>query len=120
MTNSKPVLAVMMLAASLPISSAEAAQSGNYNGIDTGSSSCGSWTAWRREGRALLPQQWILGFLSGVGYVGVDDQNPLNGVDVRDAEAAAFPRRISAALTPLSQPVEFGRGAGEEGESHSR
>jgi hypothetical protein len=63
---------------------AEAAQPGKYNLLGTGNSSCGSWTAWRRERRpeAWFAEQWILGFLSGVGYVrGVYGRNPLNGVD---------------------------------------
>jgi hypothetical protein len=64
------------------ISSAEAAQPGNYDLIGSGTNSCGTWTAYRRERQASLFEQWILGFLSGVGYqgtgVGVD---PLNGVD---------------------------------------
>jgi hypothetical protein len=79
--NSKPVLAVAILAAALLISSAEAAQPGKYNLIGSGTISCGTWTASRREGRALLPEQWILGFLSGIGYESEGGDNPLNGVD---------------------------------------
>jgi hypothetical protein len=72
-----------MSIAALLISSAEAAQPGNYNAIGSGAAiSCGSWTALRRQGQASLPEQWILGFLSGVGYEGVaGGENPLNGVD---------------------------------------
>jgi hypothetical protein len=42
--------------------------------------SCGTWTADRRQrsGGALQDEQWVLGFLSGVGYEGYD---PLNGMD---------------------------------------
>ena len=61
-----------------------------------------------RDGHLTVPLAERDSFLFAAG----------NGYDeaaVRDAEAAAFPRRISAALTSLSQPVEFGRGAGEEG-----
>jgi hypothetical protein len=32
---------------------------------------------------AALPQQWILGFLSGVGYRGEGVVDPLNGVDAQ-------------------------------------
>jgi hypothetical protein len=80
--NSRPVLAMAILAVAALISSAEAVQPGNYNLLGTGTISCGSWTALRRERQASLPEQWILGFLSGVGYEGLDrGDNPLNGVD---------------------------------------
>jgi hypothetical protein len=46
-----------------------------------GSLTCGTWTAWRRDGLALGPQQWVLGFLSGIGVMGESDLNPLNDVD---------------------------------------
>jgi hypothetical protein len=75
------LLACPFLTAALLISSAEAAQPGTYNLLGLGTISCGTWTAWRREGRASLPEQWILGFLSGVGYEGGGGDNPLNGVD---------------------------------------
>jgi hypothetical protein len=79
----KPVLAMAILAAALLTSSAEAAQPGNYNLIGTGTISCGAWTAARREKQAWLAEQWVLGFLSGVGYASgtLTGQNPLNGVD---------------------------------------
>jgi hypothetical protein len=72
---------VLALTASLLISSAEAAQPGSYNMLGVGTISCGAWTASRREGRASLSEQWILGFLSGVGYEAGGGDNPLNGVD---------------------------------------
>jgi hypothetical protein len=75
------LLACAFLTAALLISSAEAAQPGNYNLLGSGTISCGTWTVWRRVGRASLPEQWILGFLSGVGYEGGGGDNPLNGVD---------------------------------------
>jgi hypothetical protein len=46
--------------------------------------SCGAWSAERRENKARswMAEQWVMGFLSGIGYSsyrsGVD---PLNGVD---------------------------------------
>jgi hypothetical protein len=72
---------VAILTAALLISSAEAAQLGNYNLLGSGTISCGTWTALRRQGQASLPEQWILGFLSGVGYEGGGRDNPLSGVD---------------------------------------
>jgi len=45
-------------------------------------SSCGTWIAMRRDRRALGGEQWVLGFLSGVGFLGVaDGWNLLKGVD---------------------------------------
>jgi hypothetical protein len=79
--NSALVLAVAMLAPALLISSAEAAQPGEYRAIGVGNISCGSWTALRRQGQASLPEQWILGFLSGIGYDSTGRDDPLNGVD---------------------------------------
>jgi hypothetical protein len=79
-----------ILAAALLISSA--AEAADFSFIGTGHSSCGSWTASRRTGQASLPEQWILGFLSGVGDVsasnanavgGVTERDPLNGVDAQ-------------------------------------
>jgi hypothetical protein len=72
---------VAILTTALLISSAEAAQPGYYNLVGMGTISCGTWTALRRQGRAQLPEQWILGFLSGVGYESGGRSNPLNGVD---------------------------------------
>jgi len=62
-------------------STAEAAPPASYQAdvIGSGTISCGTWTAWRRSGQAAHAEQWILGFLSGIGYEGVGD--PLNGVD---------------------------------------
>jgi hypothetical protein len=72
-----------ILAAALLISVAEAAAQPGAHILGTGTASCGSWTALRREGQASLPEQWILGFLSGVGYARVVEygQDPLNGID---------------------------------------
>ena len=78
-----------ILAVALLISSAaEAAQPGKYNLLGTGTVSCGSWTAWRQHDErgvrveALLAEQWVLGFLSGIGYArAFYGENPLNGLD---------------------------------------
>jgi hypothetical protein len=52
-----------------------------YHQIGQGNSSCGSWTAWRRDGLSVAPGQWVLGFLSGVGFDSGGDDNPLQGMD---------------------------------------
>ena len=52
--------------------------------IGNGTGSCGAWTADRRRPMGLVAQaeeQWILGFLSGVGYESQDTIDPLNNVD---------------------------------------
>jgi hypothetical protein len=76
---------ILMICALALISSAAAQPSEGVHLIGTGSYSCGSWTAWRREGRAQLLEQWILGFLTGVGFarVNLDGIDPLNGVDAQ-------------------------------------
>jgi hypothetical protein len=63
-----------------------------YKLIGAGTSSCGAWTAHRRAyqpgGSATLGHQgeledaqWVLGFLSGMGFVHKNDDDPLDGVD---------------------------------------
>lgn len=77
----KLVLARAILAVALMTSSAGA---GSYSFIGQGGASCGTWIAVRRERAASGFEQWILGFLSGVGAEGnvVGSQtNPLNGID---------------------------------------
>jgi hypothetical protein len=70
------------LAAVLMTGPAEAAEMAQFGGL--GGSSCGTWTATRHErasGRSWGYEQWILGFLSGVGWEGGGKRdNPLKGV----------------------------------------
>jgi hypothetical protein len=51
-----------------------------------GNSSCGTWTAARRNGLALEHGSWVLGYISGVAMAyltaGRNDVDPLLGVDV--------------------------------------
>jgi hypothetical protein len=50
---------------------------------DTGAALCDRWTADRRTpetGPAVADEQWILGFLSGIGYMGLGELKPLNGI----------------------------------------
>jgi hypothetical protein len=74
----------MALAAGVLLSVPAKAQT--YRLIGSGNSSCGQWSADRRDGRSSLganmEQQWVLGFLSGIGAMAGDKrENPLNGVD---------------------------------------
>jgi hypothetical protein len=56
-----------------------------YNMIGSGTDSCGTWTALRHQSEpaAMQPGQWILGFLSGVGYMDLGELDPLNRMDAR-------------------------------------
>jgi hypothetical protein len=53
--------------------------------IGSGVESCGTWTASRRQSEfaAIQPAQWILGFLSGAGYMSSEGVDPLNRVDAQ-------------------------------------
>ena len=53
----------------------------DYTSIGQGSSSCGTWAEYRRSGGAVRQEQWILGFLSGVGWVNLNGDDPLKGLD---------------------------------------
>ncbi len=47
-----------------------------------GLASCGTWTADRLEKTSLVVEQWVLGFLSGVGLAGqAKGIDPLAGTD---------------------------------------
>jgi hypothetical protein len=76
-----------LAAIALLISAAPAlAQNGKFNSIGAGNYSCGTWTAERRDPYSRLgsfqDEQWVLGFLSGIGYMGAE-ANPLNGTDAQ-------------------------------------
>jgi hypothetical protein len=74
----KLILAAVLVA-SLLIGPAEA-QGFTYSG--QGTLSCGTWMVDRREGMASGPQQWVSGFLSGVGFaLASKNYDPLHGVD---------------------------------------
>jgi hypothetical protein len=62
---------------------AHAQQPPKYNIIGPGASSCGTWTVDQRTNHGLyhLDQAWVLGFLSGIGYMGGSNSNPLRGLD---------------------------------------
>jgi hypothetical protein len=69
-----------------------ATEAGAYLAIGSGIDSCGSWTANRPAytpgglatqsfQNALQDQAWVLGFLSGIGFVAKNGADPLDGVD---------------------------------------
>jgi hypothetical protein len=53
-----------------------------YNLVGQGTLDCGNWTTLRQGRQALGLEQWVVGFLSGIGYEGeTHGDNPLKGVD---------------------------------------
>jgi hypothetical protein len=53
-----------------------------YDLIGAGTASCATWTAHRSPKGDFQDEAWILGFLSGVGYMGSHETvDPLHGVD---------------------------------------
>jgi hypothetical protein len=64
---------------------AGAADNGNYTAMGWGNGSCGSWTAARRTPQGMQARgngEWVLGFLSGAGAMGLSQgYDPLHGTD---------------------------------------
>jgi hypothetical protein len=54
-----------------------------YHLLGPGGASCVTWTADRRTNINLyqIDQAWVLGFLSGVGYMGNANLDPLQGLN---------------------------------------
>ena len=57
-----------------------------YRLVGAGNVSCGSWTADRQTPLNFGEINWVLGFLSGVAYLGKSSQgyDPLRGLDAQD------------------------------------
>jgi hypothetical protein len=76
------VLAILVIALGLfPLGRHASAA---YVAAGVGNSSCGAWIAVRRhpDGKeANEAEQWILGFLSGVGFSGGQGEDPIHGTD---------------------------------------
>nr|WP_294516240.1 hypothetical protein [uncultured Rhodopila sp.] len=63
--------------------SAAASPARAYHESGAGVDSCATWTADRGNPAgppALQDEQWVLGFLTGIGFAGSDEDDPLNGV----------------------------------------
>jgi hypothetical protein len=55
-----------------------------YTSIGSGTTSCEAWAATRLSPNApatLMQQQWVVGFLSGIGSMVLGELDPLHGVD---------------------------------------
>jgi hypothetical protein len=49
-----------------------------------GAASCETWTADRRASEtaaAIADTQWVIGFLAGIGHMGLGELQPLRGID---------------------------------------
>ena len=71
------LMAATMLLGQVPIM----AQAAYHAGGVGAASSCGTWVAERARRRALGLEQWLMGFLSGVGWSQPDGDDPLTGLD---------------------------------------
>jgi hypothetical protein len=74
----KAVLAATLLAVVLLMGVAEAVTV--VGGV--GTEACASWIVARRDHQAFGYEQWLLGYLSGVGDVHTARLDPLNGIAV--------------------------------------
>jgi hypothetical protein len=92
----------------------EAPPAAAYKLIGAGVDSCGTWTADRRLPQsfaAAQDEQWVLGFLAGIGFVGQGGDNPLDGLDA-DAVWAWFDNYCQAnPLLHISQAAAAFYGA---------
>lgn len=76
---SKLVAAVAVIAVALMLIGAPEAAGFTTGGL--GTASCGAWTSARRDREARGYEQWVLGFLSGIGYAADEEEDPLQGTD---------------------------------------
>jgi hypothetical protein len=55
-----------------------------YTSIGSGATSCAAWAAARHSPQAsetVTQQQWLVGFLSGIGSMVLGELDPLHGLD---------------------------------------
>jgi hypothetical protein len=52
-----------------------------FNARGAGTSLCEEWTAARADHSAQSYEQWVLGFLSGISYMGLGELNPARAAD---------------------------------------
>lgn len=55
-----------------------------YDVVGAGAWSCTAWTDLRKNLKSDTSEQWTLGFLSGVGFVGGHGAEPLRGLAPQD------------------------------------
>jgi hypothetical protein len=57
-----------------------------YTSIGSGATSCEAWAAARLSPNSpdtAMQQQWIVGFLSGIGFMVLGELDPLHGLDAK-------------------------------------
>lgn len=77
----KPALLVALIAATVLLLPSHAS---GYSMLGSGGASCKTWTAARSAPPGLdvaMQQQWLLGFLSGIGSMVLGELDPLRGLD---------------------------------------
>ena len=75
---------VLLFAATMAVLVVVADSSAGYSLSGRGALTCESWTAARRNPNGLdasLNEQWVVGFLSGIGFMALGELDPLHGVD---------------------------------------
>jgi hypothetical protein len=77
----KQALAALALATGLFVSHGLALA---YDIVGAGAWSCTAWTEARKDRKSDTPEQWTLGFLSGVGFIGQHGTEPLRGLAPQD------------------------------------
>ena len=73
----------VFLAASLAAAVLVPGQVAGYALLGSGDASCTAWTAARRTPRGLdaaMQEQWVVGFLSGIGSMVLGELDPLHGL----------------------------------------
>jgi hypothetical protein len=69
-----------LIAGTLAVSQSAA----GYTSIGSGAASCEAWVAARHAPNAsetAMQQQWVVGFLSGIGSMVLGELDPLHGLD---------------------------------------
>jgi hypothetical protein len=69
------------IAAVVLMTGASSIATADYVATGAGVLSCGRWTLARDQHQAVGFEQWVLGFLSGVGFMGGRGTNPLQGTN---------------------------------------
>lgn len=76
--------AAAFLLALIPGAFAVSGTAAAYTSIGSGATSCEAWAATRLSPNApatAMQQQWVVGFLSGIGSMVLGELDPLHGVD---------------------------------------
>ena len=75
---------VSLIAAMVTVSVVITDSSAGYSLSGRGVLTCEAWTAARRDPNrpdAGLNEQWVVGFLSGIGFMALGELDPLHGAD---------------------------------------